>query len=593
MSQDGDPRRNGIFIRITKHYRPDVQFSLVTAGGHYEVLRLYVDVREIHECMLVPPMAEGLLFRTNYNITLTPSIRIYPLLPPRVNASDTWVLKGKDAELFGVSFDWPRMAAFDIAIKATVFDYEMGSRLTIASKVVRLERQIERVPDGSRGIRPGNAQIPFSPYLYKLMTIDGFAHSPGVANATELNVAVREEITRLNVGDHPWFRSDLLAVDESLRVHLDSAQSHKASVILFLAADPTNASRLRLGQEVRDIQEKLQLAKMREKFILHQRMSVRPTDVTQALLDLRPTIVHFAGHGTAAGQLCLEDSTGRVHAVDPAAITELFEQFKDQVKCVVLNACYSEEQAGAIAEHIDHVIGMHGAIGDEAALAFAAGFYQALGGGCTIEEAYKLGRVQIRLQGIPEHLIPILRSKEPHSPFVFGPYQPERLVAFLKSPGYQRDVSVTYSELADLAADAERPERAEQLHRQALAIREKLTAAHPENSGYQQDLAITYERLGSITQLTGTTGEAADWFTRALELRRLLYHRDPSRMDFAEELGRTLRLYAWVLDDDSDLRREAYLALAVFARDDRLSANGEAIFAWAQETRSSLSTLSI
>jgi hypothetical protein len=38
---------------------------------------------------------------------------------------------------------------------------------------------------------------------------------------------------------------------------------------LFLAADPTDASRLRLGEEAREIQQKLQLAKFRERFELH------------------------------------------------------------------------------------------------------------------------------------------------------------------------------------------------------------------------------------------------------------------------------------------------------------------------------------
>ena len=71
--------------------------------------------------------------------------------------------------------------------------------------------------------------------------------------------------------------------------------------ILFMAADPTDASRLRLGEELREIQEKLQLSKAREAFELHQRMSVRAADITQALLDINPDIVHFSGHGTSAG----------------------------------------------------------------------------------------------------------------------------------------------------------------------------------------------------------------------------------------------------------------------------------------------------
>jgi hypothetical protein len=182
--------------------------------------------------------------------------------------------------------------------------------------------------------------------------------------------------------------------------------------ILFLAAEPTDAARLRLGEELREIQEKLQLAKYRERFVLYQRMSVRPTDISQALLDVQPRIVHFSGHGTSTGALCFENQIGHIHPIQPNALAALFEQFANQVDCVLLNACYTETQAQAIAQHINCVIGMSQVISDRAAVAFAIGFYQALGAGRTIEAAYKLGCVQLRLQGIPEHLIPLLMKKE-------------------------------------------------------------------------------------------------------------------------------------------------------------------------------------
>ncbi len=156
----------------------------------------------------------------------------------------------------------------------------------------------------------------------------------------------------------------------------------------------------------------LKLAKLREQFSLElPQLSVRPADISQALLDVQPQIVHFSGQGTSTGALCFENQTGQTHLVQPDALAALFEQFANQVSCVLLNACYSEPQAKAIGEHIEYVIGMNQAIGDKAAIAFAIGFYQALGAGRTIEDAYKLGCVQIRLQGIPEHLTPVLIKK--------------------------------------------------------------------------------------------------------------------------------------------------------------------------------------
>lgn len=183
--------------------------------------------------------------------------------------------------------------------------------------------------------------------------------------------------------------------------------------IAFLSADPTDASRLRSGQEIRDIREQLQLAKLPHRFRLEERFSVRPRDFVQALLDEEPRIVHFSGHGAADGGLCLENDAGELHPVSAAALRELFRKFTGQVECVLLNACYSEVQGRAIAEHIDYVIGMSQAIGDRAAIAFATGFYQALGAGRDYEDAFDLGKVQLDLLNIPEALTPVLLRRTP------------------------------------------------------------------------------------------------------------------------------------------------------------------------------------
>jgi hypothetical protein len=222
------------------------------------------------------------------------------------------------------------------------------------------------------------------------------------ADRLNLNKALRDQINKTT---YNRTKLEVLSKKESV------PRMKKKIVILFLAADPSNAGRFRLGEEFREIQDQLRLAKQRKRFELHERMSVRPADLSQALLDLQPQIVHFSGNGTINAALCFENESGEVHPLDPHILAALFEQFDDQVSCVVLNACYSELQAVAIAKNIDYVVGMKQPIGDKAAIAFASGFYQALAADRTIEEAYKLGCVQIGLQGIPEHLTPILIKK--------------------------------------------------------------------------------------------------------------------------------------------------------------------------------------
>jgi GUN4-like/CHAT domain len=181
--------------------------------------------------------------------------------------------------------------------------------------------------------------------------------------------------------------------------------------ILILSANPKGTTPLRLGEEVREIHDGLQRAMHRDRFVLEQKWAVRPRDIQRAMLDLNPQIVHFSGHGTEDEGLVFEDETGSAKLVDGEALAELFDLFAEQVECVVLNSCYSEVQASAIAQHIPYVVGMKKAIGDRAAIEFAVGFYDALGAGRSVEFAHKFGGVAIRLAGIPEQLTPILHKK--------------------------------------------------------------------------------------------------------------------------------------------------------------------------------------
>ncbi len=190
-----------------------------------------------------------------------------------------------------------------------------------------------------------------------------------------------------------------------------SFSSNHPQSILFLAANPKDTARLRLDQELRDIGEGLQRAQKRDQFQLEQRLAVRPRDIQRAMLDISPQIIHFSGHGTGEQGLVFEDEIGNAQFVDGEALAGLFELFADQIRCVVLNGCYSEVQAKAIATYIDYVIGMNQAIGDRAASEFAVGFYDAIGAGRPIEFAYKLGCAAIRMAGIAEHLTPVLLKK--------------------------------------------------------------------------------------------------------------------------------------------------------------------------------------
>ncbi len=180
--------------------------------------------------------------------------------------------------------------------------------------------------------------------------------------------------------------------------------------ILMLAANPKNSVSLRLQEEERDIKERLRLAGYGTEPI-KTAVAVRPRDIQQAMLDFKPQIIHFSGHGADEDGLVFEDIDGQFKLIGGEDLADLFDLFSDRIECVVLNACYSETQAEAIRQKIQYVIGMNQAIGDRAAIEFAVGFYAAIGAGESYEFAFKLGCSAIRIAGIKEYTTPQLLKK--------------------------------------------------------------------------------------------------------------------------------------------------------------------------------------
>jgi hypothetical protein len=197
--------------------------------------------------------------------------------------------------------------------------------------------------------------------------------------------------------------------------------------ILFLAANPLGTDRLALDREARAIQVELERSGCRDRLELVTRWAAEPLDLLRELRRLKPTVVHFSGHGApgAAGEhrpdpaprrdvvsglgpnggeprdgLFFQGPDGRPQLVSTAALEETFGAAGASVKLVVLSACYSDVQALALLPHVGCVVGMSGAIGDDAARTFAIGFYGGLGERESIAAAYQQGCAAISLEGL-------------------------------------------------------------------------------------------------------------------------------------------------------------------------------------------------
>ncbi len=163
--------------------------------------------------------------------------------------------------------------------------------------------------------------------------------------------------------------------------------------LLFLAANPLDAERLRLDAEARGVDDALRLGRYARRFRLAQRWAVRSDDLLDALLRHRPGLVHFSGHA-ADSHLLLEDGQGYSVAVSPGGLVRLLAG-PGSVRCVLLNACWSDDLADALLQAIPCVVGMGDEVEDGSAIRFASGFYRSLADGASIPAAVEAGRGQM------------------------------------------------------------------------------------------------------------------------------------------------------------------------------------------------------
>jgi predicted transcriptional regulator len=227
-----------------------------------------------------------------------------------------------------------------------------------------------------------------------------------------LDLLSDEDMVKLSTRPLDGSRSARLKARGQLAVENGVIAPHemKKRTILILAANPKDTKRLRLDEECRRIEEAVERAMRRDDFDVVSKWAVTDDDLRRALLRHEPEIVHFSGHGSESG-LEFEREHGIALPIAASALAGLFKLCSRHVRCVVLNACFSQFQAQAIAAHIEFVVGMGAAIGDQAAIKFSQGFYDGIGHGRNFEDAFELGRNAIDLRGIPEHQTPVLLKR--------------------------------------------------------------------------------------------------------------------------------------------------------------------------------------
>jgi hypothetical protein len=149
-----------------------------------------------------------------------------------------------------------------------------------------------------------------------------------------------------------------------------------------------------IGEEIRDIQNRINDAAFSDTLHLQAWLATRPHDIMPGLNRHQPTIVHFSGHGEP-GALLLSGDFGNTEYLPVDVLLKIFRSSADHLRMAFLNVCDSEEDAAAAARVLDVAIGMHGRIPDTMARMFAARFYSSLAFGESVKKAFEQGLIEV------------------------------------------------------------------------------------------------------------------------------------------------------------------------------------------------------
>lgn len=204
---------------------------------------------------------------------------------------------------------------------------------------------------------------------------------------------------------------------------LPELPDHEPARVLIVTANPVDTVRLRLGEEIRQIKDRLAKTERSRRFDIISEPEVRVDQLSSLLLDRQPHIVHFSGHGEPSSEILMldPDHAGHQRPVAISALRGLFKELTQPLYAIILDCCYSAAnpaQANSLAEVAGCVVGMTGAIKDRAAISYAAGFYEALGFGRSVASAHRLGTNAIQMMGYsqPQEHIPVLHHRSEIDP---------------------------------------------------------------------------------------------------------------------------------------------------------------------------------
>jgi hypothetical protein len=175
--------------------------------------------------------------------------------------------------------------------------------------------------------------------------------------------------------------------------------------------------------------------------------AARAQDLTPALYEHRPTVVHIAGHGEEGRGVLLRTDDGGDAPVDLAALCELIGACDDPpVDIVVGTSCHSDELARVMSGIVPCAVGMTGRLEPSSATTFSRAFYLAVSAGYSVQRAFDDARRNLALGGGVDRSAPTLHARpgiDPRTLFLVPPHLQRLPASTAPKPSPSTDPAVS------------------------------------------------------------------------------------------------------------------------------------------------------
>lgn len=94
---------------------------------------------------------------------------------------------------------------------------------------------------------------------------------------------------------------------------------------MFVSANPRDTVQLQLIKECNNIRDRITFSEYGTQFDFDQRHEVSVSEMDKILLDYKPQVLHFSGHGNSDGIIVFQDSKSMAENTTVNALSELFK----------------------------------------------------------------------------------------------------------------------------------------------------------------------------------------------------------------------------------------------------------------------------